>query len=91
MDKKQYDALIAPAQKIVVKKHEDYNHGVKLEDYFPFGHKSHVQMLHVKALRLVALAQNEAQPNFESVEDTLYDMINYAVFYLDHLKRERQI
>lgn len=84
MDRRQYESLINPAIALVVKKHEDYNTGIQLEDYFPFGHKSYIQMLHVKVLRLRSLDGRAG--NFESVKDTLYDLINYSIFYLDYLE-----
>lgn len=86
MDRTKYELLVTPAMNLVVKKHEDYNTGVELHDYFPFGDKSYVQMLHVKTLRLRSLVDRPA--NFESVKDTLYDLINYSVFYLDFLEGE---
>lgn len=86
MDRNEYLDLIAPAMLLTVKKHEDYNNSIKLVEYFPFGHKSYVQMLHVKLMRLRSLAEN-AEPNFESVEDTVLDLINYAVFYLQFLRK----
>ena len=88
MDLDKYAMLIKPAIDIAIKKHEDYNSSVKLEDYFPFGDASYVQMLYVKCLRLVSLVDNPT-PNFESTKDTVLDLINYAVFYLDYLKDKR--
>jgi hypothetical protein len=73
--------------KLMEKKHEDYqSEGVELKDYFPFGSESYVQMLHVKTTRLVSLVRKEADPNYESIEDTVRDLINYSVFYLDFLE-----
>lgn len=91
MNKMQYLDLIQPAIELVVKKHEDYNDGLELKSYFPFGDVSYTQMLHVKSQRLVSLAgkslnENNAAPHYESVKDTVLDMINYCVFYLDYLK-----
>jgi hypothetical protein len=87
MNKKRYLQLIDPAVNLVASKGEDYNSGVKLTDYFPFGHKSYVQMIHLKAKRLVSLAE-VAEPNHEGVKDTLLDLLNYTVFYLDALEAE---
>ena len=42
--------------------------------------------MHVKVTRLKALAQNPTKPNFEGKLDTLYDLINYAVFYIEYLR-----
>ena len=91
MNKMQYLELIQPAIDIVAKKHEDYNSGLELSSYFPFGEISYVQMLHVKSQRLVSLTSKslneiDTPPNYESVKDTVLDMINYCVFYLAYLK-----
>tara|TARA_R110000868_G_scaffold5782_1_gene33934 strand:- start:13934 stop:14221 length:288 start_codon:yes stop_codon:yes gene_type:complete len=87
MDRARYEALINPAIAIVIKKHQDYNNGGRdeLQDYFPFGMKSYVQMIHVKSMRLVSLAKQNKPANFESEVDTLLDLINYCVFTLDAL------
>lgn len=72
------------------KKAQDYNGGnVKLEDYFPFGQLSYTQMIHVKALRLVSLTEQEGGPNFEGIADTLKDIINYATFNLEAIADEQ--
>ena len=91
MNKMQYLDLIQPAIDMVVKKHEDYNAGLELKSYFPFGDLSYTQMLHVKSQRLVSLAgkslnEIDTVPNYESAKDTVLDMINYCVFYLAYLK-----
>ena len=85
MNRQQYLDLITPAVDLVAKKSEDYNTGMRRQQYFPFQDRSYIQMIYVKALRLVALAENPT-PNFESTQDTLYDLLNYTVFYLDYLK-----
>ena len=82
----RYWELISPAVELVTRKGQDYNSGVPLEQYFPFADKSYIQMVHLKALRLVALAENP-KPNFDSTKDTLLDLLNYTVFYLDYLEK----
>jgi len=78
----EYDTALKAARDLFTKKNRDYNTTVKLEDYFPLGDASYVQMLHVKMLRLTSLIQTEdITPNFESLADTCLDMINYAAFY----------
>jgi hypothetical protein len=89
MNRQQYLDLINPAIVIVAKKGEDYNSAVTLEQYFPFGDHSYVQMIHLKALRLVSLAE-KSQINFEGKQDTVLDLINYCVFYLDYLAQEAE-
>jgi hypothetical protein len=89
MDRQRFVELLEENIKLMEKKHEDYgsNKGgdTPLEDYFPFGSKSYVQMLHVKTLRLKSLIESSREPNHEKVIDTVRDLINYAVFYLDFL------
>jgi len=89
MNRQQYLDLITPAMEITVKKHQDYaNDLVGLDSYFPFGMISHVQMIHVKSQRLVGLTRSGREANYESVKDSLYDLINYAVFALEHLDKD---
>lgn len=88
MDRTEYLRLINPAIALVQKKHEDYNKGLNLEDYFPFGDASYVQMLHVKQCRLLSLVSTDSMENFESKKDTTLDLINYAVFYLAYLESQ---
>lgn len=74
------------AATLLAKKKKDYRSGVTLADYFPFGHHSYAQMLHTKMLRIISLVsviEQNSQPNFESLRDTLIDMMNYAAFYVE--------
>lgn len=89
MKDKQYDALVKQAKDLVVKKAQDYQGGsVGLHDYFPFGDQSYVQMLYVKAMRLRSLVEGTRSPNFESTKDSVLDLINYAIFYLEYLEEQ---
>ena len=70
------------------RKSEDYQGSQFTEDdYFPFGHQSFIQMLHTKYLRMRSVVEQENQ-NFESLEDTLIDMIAYAAMYAAWVKRQ---
>jgi NTP pyrophosphatase (non-canonical NTP hydrolase) len=74
------------AAELLAKKKQDYCTGVTRQDYFPFGHYSYAQMLHTKMLRvhsLLNVLENGNQPNFESLRDTLIDMLNYTSFYVE--------
>ena len=87
MDRAYYLATIEPAIGLATRKAEDYqSSAVALEAYFPFKDKSYIQMLHVKTMRLISLADNP-KPNFESAHDNVLDLINYAVFYLAYLQK----
>ena len=56
-------------------------------DYFPFGDQSYMHMIHTKYLRMRNIMDTE-QVNFESLEDTLIDMINYCAMYAAYLKSQ---
>lgn len=76
-------AFIAAA-KIRMAKRNDYG---GLEDYFPFHEKSFLHEIHKKTKRLVSMAKRDTTPVFESVEDNLLDLINYASYYYEFLQR----
>jgi hypothetical protein len=68
------------------RKAQDYRQGfATLKDYFPFGLKSHAQMIHTKDLRLMNLVSTDRTPNHEGIRDTLLDLINYATFAVEDL------
>ena len=56
-----------------------------LASYFPFGLKSHAQMIWTKALRLMNLVSTNRTPNHEGIRDTLKDLINYSCFAIEDL------
>lgn len=91
-----HPGALAEAALLCVRKSADYNagkdadiHSVDRSDYFPLGLASHAQMLHTKTQRLLSLVRkgNEGAA-FESARDTCLDLINYAGFAADYLKRE---
>jgi hypothetical protein len=57
-----------------------------IKEYFPFGDKSYVQMLHVKTQRLVNLTKTGGIPNHESIKDSVVDLMNYASYYWEFLE-----
>lgn len=89
MDKSRFLELCTPVAELVARKSQDYQNGpVKHDEYFVFGHTSFVQMLRTKVLRLTSLVSAGATPNFESVDDTVQDLLAYTVFYLDYLEKQ---
>ena len=71
------------------KKSKDYQGGLWTEeDYFPFGHESYLHMIHTKYLRIRSVAEQE-NTNFESLEDSLIDMINYCAMYGAWIENQR--
>lgn len=75
------------------RKAKDYMAGNKsMADYYPFGSKSYLQMIVTKMNRLLSLEASADLgniPNFESMEDTVIDMINYCSFYAAFLKNQK--
>ena len=71
------------------KKSKDYQGGLWTEeDYSPFGHESYLHMIHTKYLRIRSVAEQE-NTNFESLEDSLIDMINYCAMYGAWVENQR--
>lgn len=87
MNGKRFLELMGPIAALIEAKDKDYNSAVPLDSYFPFGHRSYVQMLHTKTSRLVSLVETGQAPKFESIEDTIRDNVAYSAFYLDWLQR----
>ena len=102
MTKDEFIAIITPVAELVGRKSGDYGTKIqevkgwitRLDDYFPFEHRSYVQMIWTKSLRLLNLTKQAAAPNYESIDDTVDDMIAYLVFYRKYLterKHQRSI
>ena len=76
--------VLQEAAKLKEQKSKDYQ-GSKWteEDYFPFGSLSYVHMIHTKYLRMRSLVErdNDAEVNFEALEDTLTDMAVYCAMF----------
>ena len=71
--------------KIATSKGGDYNNIAGGRDaYFPFGHMSYAQVLHMKVARIQSLINSQAvgkTPNHEGLADSIDDLLNYGVFY----------
>jgi hypothetical protein len=71
-----------------IKKSRDYqnpNSSVKQADYYPRGLESIYDMLNTKMLRMRSIMdgqQHNQKANFESLEDSAKDLINYASFFV---------
>lgn len=95
-DRGGHPGAVAEAVLLTVGKDDDYNQGrgagnmhtVNRDPYFPFGLVSYAQMLHIKAERFISLARKGGKSQFEGALDTALDLINYAGFAADFLKRE---
>ena len=78
--------VLEEAADLKMRKSKDYQ-GSQFteEDYFPFGHLSYIHMMHTKMLRIRSVAEQEST-NFESLYDSLIDMINYSAMYCAWIK-----
>ena len=74
------------------RKSQDYQGSIFNEDdYFPYGHKSFMHMIHTKYLRMRSVVEQKGETNFESLEDTLLDMISYCAMYGAWIERENNL
>ena len=81
--------ILKDAADLKERKSVDYQGGKwSEEDYFPFGDQSYMHMIHTKYLRMRNIMEAE-ETNFESLEDTLVDMINYCAMYAAWLENKR--
>lgn len=87
-------AVLQEAIDIQCKKGSDYNaaeSSVVQADYYPRGVWSILDIINAKYLRMVSVlekTEHGGSPNFESVEDSAIDMINYASFLVSWLRGE---
>lgn len=80
--------ILQECQELLTRKGTDYNSGsIKRDDYYIYGRKSLMTIIHAKYLRLRSLTENDQTPNFESIEDTLKDLANYCAIFADWERR----
>ena len=78
--------ILKEAADLKIRKSQDYQNGIwKEKDYFPFGDQSYIHMMWTKMLRIRSVAEKE-NTNFESLEDSLLDMINYSAMYIAYIR-----
>jgi hypothetical protein len=84
--------VLLEAADIQEKKGQDYNNAVssvQQADYYPRGVTSILDIVNAKYLRMVSVLetmQAGGNVNFESVEDSAIDMINYASFIVAYMR-----
>ena len=80
------------AQALMDRKSLDYNKTTEADparvEYFPFGTKSYLTMIHTKSRRMLQIAEKD-NPNFEKMEDSVLDMINYCAFFYAYLEEQK--
>lgn len=96
MDKKQPESVnvLQECIELQLKKSRDYqnpNSSVKQADYYPTGVYTIHEIMHAKMLRSKSVMEammNDPnyQQNFESLEDSFKDLINYASFAVSYCR-----
>jgi len=86
--------VLLEAADIQERKGQDYNNAassVEQADYYPRGVTSILDIVNAKYLRMVSVLETMEQGgkvNFESIEDSAIDMINYASFIVAYMRGE---
>ena len=89
MSKVTATQILKDAAELKERKSKDYQGGRWTEeDYFPFGHQSFCHMIHTKYMRMMSVVEQE-ETNFESLEDTLIDLINYSAMYAAWIENQK--
>jgi len=84
--------ILLEAAEIQEKKGQDYNNAasrVTQADYYPNGVYSILDICQAKVLRMYSVLdtmQAGGNPNFESIEDSAIDLINYASFVAAYVR-----
>lgn len=86
--------VLQRAAEIQTSKGNDYqnpNSRVRQAMYYPRGCASILDQMNSKVLRLQSVLEAmendpEYQPNFESLEDSCVDLINYTSFFVSYMK-----
>ena len=86
--------ILLEAAEIQEKKGNDYNNAnsrVQQADYYEHGVWTILDIIKAKYLRMVSVLEAQeagGKPNFESVEDSALDMINYASFVVAYMRHQ---
>lgn len=86
--------VLAECAELQLKKSNDYQNPqsrIRQSDYYPSGVKTILEIIYAKVLRAQSVIEAmeldpSYEPNFESVEDSFKDMINYASFAVSFIR-----
>tara|TARA_R110000868_G_scaffold318423_1_gene579159 strand:- start:184 stop:528 length:345 start_codon:yes stop_codon:yes gene_type:complete len=90
--KNTYEVLHRAAE-VYKKKSNDYqnpNSRIRQSDYYPRGCSTILDIMVGKVLRLQSVLEamekdSDYNPNFESLEDSCVDLINYTTFFVSYM------
>jgi len=83
MEENESVKVLRECIELQIRKGQDYqnpNSRVKQAMYYPRGIESIMDIINAKYLRVISLLEAEDKPNFEGIEDSLKDLVNYASF-----------
>ena len=90
-EEKESVKVLQEAIDLQLKKSRDYqneNSVIVQSDYYPNGCKTILDTIWAKALRMRsvmdAMEASDYDPNFESLEDSAIDLINYCSFFVSY-------
>ena len=94
MSKKESIKVLEECADLQLKKSNDYqnpNSNVKQADYYPRGVATILDTVYGKILRMYSVLEAmehdpKYEPNFESLEDSAKDMINYSSFIVAYIR-----
>ena len=94
MLKKESIKVLDECAELQLKKSNDYqnpNSNIRQADYYPRGIASLLDIVHAKTLRMYSVLEamendKNYKPNFESLEDSAKDLINYGSFIVAYLR-----
>tara|TARA_Y100001937_G_scaffold128117_1_gene202570 strand:- start:172 stop:507 length:336 start_codon:yes stop_codon:yes gene_type:complete len=90
--------VLDECKELQLKKAQDYqnpNSNIKQADYYPNGCSSILDIMNTKMLRLRSVVETlqhdpKHKQNFESLEDSAKDLINYASFFVEFYRGKMQ-
>ena len=85
--------VLKKAIELIEKKGKDYqnpNSVIVQADYYPRGCETILDIMHAKILRIRSVmdamkSDENYQPNFESINDSVIDLINYSSFFVSYM------
>ena len=85
--------VLQECAELQTKKSNDYqnpNSKINQADYYPNGITTIHDIMHAKMLRMAsvmeAMQSDDYEPNFESLEDSAKDLINYSSFFVAYCR-----
>jgi hypothetical protein len=90
--------VLDECKELQLKKAEDYqnpNSNIRQADYYPNGCASILDIMNTKMLRMRSVVETLQHDrthvqNFESLEDSAKDLINYASFFVEYYRGKMQ-